>query len=628
MKFCLIGPGHSSIPPNGWGAVESIVWDYYTELQKRGHNVIIINYPDSHTIIEKTNSENPDVVYIMYDDHIILAPHIQCSRIFYMSHFAYITEPGFEEKRGHYFNCIFKKVIEYQQYITLNAISQQVLDVYQKHGFTGKYNIIHNGARCDMFIYNETSEYPDKSIYLAKIEDRKAQWKYQSIDNIHFAGNYHNSSFNTDNPNYLGEWSKSTLYENLTKYANLILLSDGEADPLVVKEALIAGLGVVVSECASANLDLNKPYITVIPNDKLDDGSFIQEQIIMNREISINMRTQIREYAISLFSWSSVIQSFLQNIHLKIALIGPGIMPIPPPGWGAVEILIWDYYKQLEKLGHKVDIINTPNMDEIVQIVNDGCFDFVHVHYDVFWPILDRLNCSKIAITSHYPYIDYPEKYNNDEYSTIFQSICNNSKHYIFALSKKDYNMFLHNCNDKSNLFLMLNGANSQEIQPIHNGDFNSKSIYIGKVEPRKQQYKYCNIQNIHFYGKCDDESFRQKECYKGEFNHEELMKILVNYGNLVLLSTGESDPLVVKEALMAGLPIVTNRFSVNDLDLSLPFIDVIPDDKLDDLTYIENVINENLAKQIYKDAIREYALREFSWEGLVKKYSDNITLL
>jgi len=173
-----------------------------------------------------------------------------------------------------------------------------------------------------------------------------------------------------------------------------------------------------------------------------------------------------------------------------------------------------------------------------------------------------------------------------------------------------------------------LNGANSQEIQPIHNGDFNSKSIYIGKVEPRKQQYKYCNIQNIHFYGKCDDESFRQKECYKGEFNHEELMKILVNYGNLVLLSTGESDPLVVKEALMAGLPIVTNRFSVNDLDLSLPFIDVIPDDKLDDLTYIENVINENLAKQIYKDAIREYALREFSWEGLVKKYSDNITLL
>ena len=28
---------------------------------------------------------------------------------------------------------------------------------------------------------------------------------------------------------------------------------------------------------------------------------------------------------------------------MKIALIGPGIMPIPPDGWGAVESLIWDY---------------------------------------------------------------------------------------------------------------------------------------------------------------------------------------------------------------------------------------------------------------------------------------------
>jgi len=628
MKFCLIGPGQYPIPPNGWGAVESIVWDYYIELQKKLHSVIIINESDCNDIIQKTNYEKPDVVFIMYDDHIVVAPHIQCSRIFYMSHFAYITEPGFEEKRSCYFNNIFKKVIEYQQYITLNAISHSIVDVYKKHGFNGKYNIIHNGARSDMFLYNEIPEYPEKSIYLAKIEDRKAQWKYQFVDSIHFAGNYHNSSFNTNNTNYLGEWSKTTLYENLTKYANLILLSDGEADPLVVKEALVAGLGVVISECASANLDLSKPFITVIPNDKLDDISFIEQQIIMNRKISISMRSQIREYALHKFTWSSVIDSFLQNIPLRIALVGPGIMPIPPPGWGAVEILIWDYYKQLEVFGHKVDIINTPNMNEIVQIVNDGGFDFAHIHYDVFWPVLDKLNCSKIAITSHYPYICDPEKYNNDGYSAIFQSICNNSKHYIFALSKKDYDMFHCNCLDKSRIFLMLNGANSQEIQPIHNGEFIDKSIYIGKVEPRKQQHKYCNIQNIHFYGKCDDESFRGKECYKGELPHDQLMRILVNYGNLVLLSTGESDPLVIKEALMAGLPIVTNQYSSNDLDLSLPFIDIIPDEKLDDLNYIENVINQNRSKQIYKDAIREYALREFSWEGLVKKYSNTITLL
>ena len=37
---------------------------------------------------------------------------------------------------------------------------------------------------------------------------------------------------------------------------------------------------------------------------------------------------------------------------MKIVLIGPGIMPIPPTGWGAVEILVWDTKVALEKLGH------------------------------------------------------------------------------------------------------------------------------------------------------------------------------------------------------------------------------------------------------------------------------------
>ena len=39
---------------------------------------------------------------------------------------------------------------------------------------------------------------------------------------------------------------------------------------------------------------------------------------------------------------------------MKISIVGPGIMPIPPTGWGAVEILIWDQKLALEKLGHQV----------------------------------------------------------------------------------------------------------------------------------------------------------------------------------------------------------------------------------------------------------------------------------
>ena len=41
----------------------------------------------------------------------------------------------------------------------------------------------------------------------------------------------------------------------LTNYANMILFSDGEAAPQVTCEALLSGIGLVVSKEASANLD-------------------------------------------------------------------------------------------------------------------------------------------------------------------------------------------------------------------------------------------------------------------------------------------------------------------------------------------------------------------------------------
>ena len=43
---------------------------------------------------------------------------------------------------------------------------------------------------------------------------------------------------------------------------------------------------------------------------------------------------------------------------MNIALVGPGIMEIPPKGWGAVESLIWDYATELGELGHELSLIH------------------------------------------------------------------------------------------------------------------------------------------------------------------------------------------------------------------------------------------------------------------------------
>jgi len=315
MRIVLIAPGYESLPPKGWGAVESIVWDYYENLKKKGIDVYIVNTSDFNNIILQCNKLKPDIVHIMYDDYVNVAPQLRCNKIYYTSHYAYITHPNFEKQFSGYFQIKFKKVIECHKYIFINAISEDIKNVYIRYGFpSNKINVVCNGARDDLFQYKEIPEKGDHSIYIAKIEARKSQYKYQHIPNIHFVGNYQDSTFNIKNKNYIGEWSKPFLYKNLTNYANLVLLSEGEADPLVVKEALIAGLGLVVNRISAANLDLTKPFITIIPDEKLNDIIYIEEKIKENREISLSHRNEIRQYALENFAWSIIVDKYIELI--------------------------------------------------------------------------------------------------------------------------------------------------------------------------------------------------------------------------------------------------------------------------------------------------------------------------
>lgn len=56
---------------------------------------------------------------------------------------------------------------------------------------------------------------------------------------------------------------------------------------------------------------------------------------------------------------------------MKIINVTPGLLPIPPNGWGAVEKIIWETHKSLLKLGHDSQILY---LDDIKD------YDIVHIH--------------------------------------------------------------------------------------------------------------------------------------------------------------------------------------------------------------------------------------------------------
>lgn len=301
MRIVLIGPGIMPIPPHGWGAVESLIWDYAQRFRSMGAEVLIVNTRNADEIVEQTNAFNPDVVHLQYDDYHHLMNRITCRAKVATSHYGYLEHPTFNDNYS--YHGIFNGFVHGP--FVIAALSDGIKQVYVRAGCPEtKVYVAPNGADDTKFRYSMTPTYPDRSIYLAKIDERKKQYVYQNIPSLYFAGNTVCPKFDTRNPRYLGEWSKQTLYDSLTDYGNLVLLSDGEAHPLVTCEALICGLGLVVSRVASANLDLTKPWITVIPDDKLGDLDYIANAIEENRVCALAARQEIREYGLKTFSWS------------------------------------------------------------------------------------------------------------------------------------------------------------------------------------------------------------------------------------------------------------------------------------------------------------------------------------
>ena len=301
MKISIVGPGIMPIPPTGWGAVEILIWDSKNALEALGHTVQIINTKNGREIIDQINSFKPDFVHIQYDEFVPIIEYIQypCA---ITSHFGYLER---KEMFGGYINV----ANEFQR-IKPNVfcLSEGIEKVYNVMFNIPKEKtfVTPNGVNLDRFRSTDTPKYPDRSLYLAKIDYRKRQHMFQSIDSLWYAGNIADNRFN-QNKNYLGEWSKETLYNNLTEYGNLVLLSDGEAHPLVCMEALAAGLGVVVCQWGAANLDTSKEFITVIPENKISDIAYVESKMIENREYSRHHRKDILEYS-KQFDWINVMK--------------------------------------------------------------------------------------------------------------------------------------------------------------------------------------------------------------------------------------------------------------------------------------------------------------------------------
>ena len=308
------------------------------------------------------------------------------------------------------------------------------------------------------------------------------------------------------------------------------------------------------------------------------------------------------------------------DLGMKIALIGPGIMDIPPPKWGAVEMMIWDYAIILKELGHRVQIINTQDKELIKFEVEHGHFDIVHLHYDVFSDIIKDLVplCTRLIVSSHYPYINTPAMWGRDQYGEHFSAIRENKDFHIFASSQKDIDTYVDLGAVADNIWLSKLGVRCDPYQFNEYAQFD-RTLHFSQICDRKRQYILENLNDIDIFGRREPGRYRGKH-YQGELERDLLNQSITNYSNFILLSEVENTtPLVVKEALICGLGVVVSEAVAPELDTSKSFVDVITEDKINDLEYIQSVVNQNKrhSRQIRKE-IRRYGIDTFGLENIL----------
>jgi glycosyltransferase involved in cell wall biosynthesis len=191
------------------------------------------------------------------------------------------------------------------------ALSPQIANFY-KHNYDNEFiTHLRNGTTVDKFNFKEQGN--GRILYLGKIEPRKRQswlaYNYPDLP-IDFIGPIVDNTFQPcGNQRYLGTWEKEQVYQNLTNYSALMLLSGGEAAPLVVPEALAAGLSVIVNQESSANLpESNNPGYFITKMNHVDRTARLSLQT------NDAMRNKIRDGAKEYFDWSVIAQDYVKII--------------------------------------------------------------------------------------------------------------------------------------------------------------------------------------------------------------------------------------------------------------------------------------------------------------------------
>jgi hypothetical protein len=302
-QVLIIASGSMKIPNSGWGAVEKIISETIQFYVMAGFRVTLLN--SKHYRDWKKLSDKEFEVILCHDDSLIT----KAKKYFPQQPLVAVTHYGSLINREQWDRSFQNTFKDFKYADFLVALSPACREVLHQSFPQKNIHLCPNGIIPQVYV-----EHPERSraIYLGKIEDRKKQAviaeSYSGLP-IDFVGPGQlkniTSAPSTQGVRFLGEKNREWLRENLASYKLGILLSDSEADALVLYEYQNAGLQVIASSSAVGSQDPNLPWIHV-SNLKKFKSTF---------EKSINTKIdplEITNYSKEFYSWEKRIIPYIE----------------------------------------------------------------------------------------------------------------------------------------------------------------------------------------------------------------------------------------------------------------------------------------------------------------------------
>jgi autotransporter strand-loop-strand O-heptosyltransferase len=243
----------------------------------------------------------------------------------------------------------------------------------------------------------------------------------------------------------------------------------------------------------------------------------------------------------------------------KIVNVTPGILPIPPNGWGAVEKIIWEFHTNLLALGHDSHITyldDVPSDADIVHIHVANLALMAHergipyyftchdhhafLHGKDSFVYKENLKAMQHAIKSFVPakyLVDYfdgiPQYFSHGVNTQFFNLASSKPQHKLLCVANNGY--ISQQSSDRKGFGIAIEAARSLNLPITIAGPLNNKNYF----EANPPTYDKLTI------------------LY--DLNEEELLTLYKNHTIFVHASELEAGHpnLTILEALSCGLPVV-----------------------------------------------------------------------